>query len=167
MTDTFNHGERRTFWERLGRLTGESTYRTPTEGRSTRSAHVPAAHQLAQALSYARQNPGDVGPDIAYDIVCQTTGYAVRVGRAVAAAMAADRNRAARRCRPWLRIIVWAAYLRVTKDEVHDQLRPAEVSEGDWLLLTEGAARILWVLAEEAVARAERAYWERGERRVA
>lgn len=163
-TDTFNHGDPRTFWERLARLGGESTYRTPTEGRSTRSAHVPPAHQLAAALAYARQSPADVGPDIAYDVACRTTTYARRVGNAVAEAMCADRARAARRCRPWMRIIVWAAYLRVAKDEDYARLRPAEVSQDDWDLLTEGAERILLALAEQAVSRAERAYWARGEK---
>lgn len=161
MTDTFNHSDPRTFWERLGRLTGESTYRMPVEGRSSRSAQVPVAHTLATALAFGRQGKDDVGPDIAYDIACQTTAYANRVCRAVADAMCRDRNRAARRCRPYMRIIVWAAYLRVTRDEVYGRLRPAEVSEADWDLLTEGAARILWALAEQAVAEAERAFFAR------
>jgi hypothetical protein len=161
MTDTFNHSDPRTFEERLAKLTGESTYRMPVEGRSTRSAQVPPAHQLAQALAYARLGANDVGPDVLFDIVTGRTTYAQRCVRLVAQAMCADRNRAARRCRPYMRIIVWAAYATAVGGMRQDQLRPAEVDARDWDLLTEGAERILLSLAEQALQRAERAFFAR------
>lgn len=167
MTDTFNHGDPRTFLERLQRLCGESAYRMPVEGRSTRPGSLPAAHQLAAALGMARQGKDDVGPDIAFDMVTGRATTAGRVVRTVAEAMGLDRNRAARRCRPYLRIIVWASYAAIVGGSRQDQLRPSEVTQADWALLTEASERIMLSLAEQAVSRAERAFYAAGERRVA
>lgn len=164
MTDTFKtrYDDPRTFWERLSRICGEGTYRMPVEAPSARSTpQIPAAHMLTQALSYARQGADDVGPDIAFDMVCQSTTYAGRVVRTVATAMCQDRARAVRRCRPWMRIVVWAAYATVVHGMRQDQLRPSEMATQDWDLLTEAAERILLSLAEQAVTRAERAYFAR------
>lgn len=167
MTDTYNHGDPRTFLERLQRLCGESAYRMPVEGRSTRPGSLPAAHQLAAALGMARQGANDVGPDIAYDLVTSRTTYATRVVRTVADAMNSDRNRAARRCRQWMRIVVWASYATIVGGLRQDQLRPSEMKQADWDLLTDAAERIMLSLAEEAVSRAERAFYAAGERRAA
>lgn len=162
MTDPFNYSDPRTFWERLSRICGESTYRLPVEAPGgSKVGQVPAAHALTQALSYARQGTQDVGPDIAFDMVCQTTTYAGRVVRTVAEAMCQDRARAVRRCRPWMRIVVWAAYATVVYNTRQDQLRPSEMTAQDWDLLTEAAERILLSLAEQAVTRAERAFYAR------
>lgn len=170
----------RSFEERLQRLCGESAYRMPVEGRSTRPGSLPAAYQLAAALGMARRmvracqgsdtfvpDPDDVGPDIVMDMVVGRTNTAGRVVRTIAAAMASDRNRAARRCRPYMRIIVWAAYASVIGGLRQDQLRPADVTQQDWDLLTEAAERIMGCLADEALQRAERAFYAAGERRAA
>lgn len=168
MTDTYEpKSTPRSFEERLQRLKGESAYRTPVEGRSTRPGSLPAAHQLAAALGMARQGKDDVGPDIVMDMVVGRTNTAGRVVRTIADAMNADRNRAARRCRPWMRVIVWASYLSVIGGFRQDQLRPSDVTQADWDLLTEAAERIMGCLAEEALVRAERAFYSRGERLAA
>lgn len=60
-----------------------------------------------------------------------------------------------------MRIVTWAAYATVVYEFRQDQLRPAEVSLDDWVMLTSAAEQVLWVMAEDAVARAERAYWNR------
>lgn len=164
MTDTYEPKAPRSFEERLQRLCGESAYRMPVEGRSTRPGSLPAAHQLAAALGMARQGKDDVGPDIVMDMVTGRTNTAGRVVRTIAAAMAGDRNRAARRCRPYMRIIVWAAYCAVVSGLRQDQLRPSDVTQADWDLLTMAAERIMGCLADEALQRAERAFYAAGER---
>ena len=167
-----------TFHERLQRLLGSTTWREPMLGGGGR-AGLPAAHELAAALGMARQHvcaacgspstsrcghsagtrpdPADVGPDVAIDVLLRQTVHAGKVGRAVEAALAANRSsRACRRCRPYLRIIVWAAYVQVVHGYATPQLRPGEVSEADWDVLTQGAALTLERLAEDAVAEAGR-----------
>lgn len=165
MTDTYEpKSTPRSFEERLQRLCGESTYRMPVEGASmSKPGNLPAAHQLAAALGMARQGKDDVGPDIVMDMVVGRTNTAGRVVRTIADAMNADRNRAARRCRPYMRIVVWAAYATVIGGLRQDQLRPADVTQADWDLLTEAAERIMGCLADEALVRAERAFYSKGE----
>jgi len=159
MTDTFTY-DRPGFEERLARLCGESTYRMPVEGRATTSRPIPAAHLLAAALAYGRRHndPTDIGPDVAYDIVTQGSGHAVKCCRVLAEAMRQDRGRMARRCRPWLRIVAWAAYANVTTGAAPGPLWPREMGESDFITLVEAARRILWALADDAIVRAERAH---------
>ena len=164
MTDTNEPNPPRGFAERLQRMCGETAYRMPVEGRSTRPGSLPAAHQLAAALGMARAGRDDVGPDIVMDVITGRTSNAPRVVRTVADAMCGDRNRAAARCRPWMRVIVWAAYATLVGGMRQDQLRPDEVSAVDWDLLTEAAERVMGRLADEALGRAERAFHAEGQR---
>ena len=100
---------------------------------------------------------GGAGSDVALDVALARTDSARRPVREVAAAMATDRDsRACRRNRPWMRIIVWAAYVELVYGWPQPQLRPSEVTQADWALLTEAAVVILERLAEDAVAEAAR-----------
>lgn len=164
---THEHNPPRSFRERLMRLAGESGWREPVEGASTRVRALPAAHELAASLGMARarlpsgaSDPRDVGPDIAEDVLFGQTRHAGKVCREVAAVMAGDRNRAARRCRPYLRIVVWAAYAETVHGQRADQLRPSEMSVSDWDLLNRASLAILETLAGEAIGRAAKA-WRR------
>lgn len=56
------------FIERLGRLAGQTTYRVPVEGVGTRFSHLPESHALAAALSYARGQRWNPGPELAYAV---------------------------------------------------------------------------------------------------
>lgn len=160
----------RTFRERLQALAGSSTWREPMEAHGTKGRSVPAAHELAAALGMARRyvqhgdarmpDPMDVGPDIAIDVVLGRTSNAGRVIRTVAAAMGSDRARAVQRCKPWLRIVVWAGYYELVHGQPLPMVRPSEVAPDDWALLTDAALRIMEQLADEAVGRAARK-WRR------
>lgn len=152
------------FRERLQSLAGGTTWREPMLGGGGGAGNLPAAHALAAALGMARAGKDDVGPDVAIDVVFGTTTHAPKVGRAVADAMAKDRARACRRCRPWLRIVCWAAYAELVHGYALPQLRPSEMSASDWNLLTRAASAIMEALAEDAVQRARRAWV--GERRA-
>lgn len=168
--DTHEAKAPRSFEERLQRLCGESTYRMPVEGVGSHSGPppIPAAHQFAMALSFARDGKDDFGPDVAYDIVTQRTGHGVRVTHRLAEAMGNDRGPVIRRNRPNLRVAAWAGYTwAVHGGPFPNALRPSETSQDDWLVLVEAARRILWIMADEAIYRAERAYFRKTGRRAA
>lgn len=170
MTDTYEPKAPRSFEERLQRLCGESTYRMPVEGAGSHGGPppIPAAHQFAMALSFARDGRDDFGPDVAYDIVTQRTGHAARVTNRLAEAMGSEGGALIRRNRPQLRIVAWAAYTWTVHGGPFPQaLRPSDTSQDDWVVLVEAARRILWVMADEAIYRAERAYFRKGSRQAA
>jgi len=62
---TYDHATPPAFEERVNRLAGDSTYRMPVEGRETKEKPLPMANITAAALSYARQERGNFGPDVA------------------------------------------------------------------------------------------------------
>lgn len=159
-TDTHEPSPPVSFRERLQALTGGTTWREPMLGGGGTFGNLPVAHGLAAALGMARLDKDDIGPDIACDVLFGRTHYATRVGRTVADAMAKDRARACRRCRPWLRIVTWAAYVELVHGYPCPQLRPSEMAPHDWELLTTAASAIMEALGEDAVQRAARA-WRR------
>lgn len=170
MSDTHEAKAPRSFEERLQRLCGESTYRMPVEGAGSNGGPppIPAAHQFAMALSFARDGRDDFGPDVAYDIVTQRTGHGARVTNRLAEAMGSEGGALIRRNRPQLRIVAWAAYTWTVHGGPFPQaLRPSGTSQDDWIVLVEAARRILWVMADEAIYRAERAYFRKGSRQAA
>lgn len=151
--DTHEADPPRSLRERLQALAGTSTWREPMLGATPAAGRIPAAHMLAGALGMV----GGAGSDVALDVALGRTDSARRPVREVAEAMATDRDsRACRRNRPWMRIIVWAAYVELVHGWPQPQLRPSEVTQADWALLTEAAVVILERLAEDAVAEAAR-----------
>lgn len=146
-------------WERLARLAGQTTYREPIGGRTTRTAVIPADHELCVALGWARDrdDPHDIGPDVAMDIATGGGRNMASVVRELANALDADRGRGSRvvgRNRPYLRIVAADAYARICYGQRFE--RPEMVTERDWDTLTEAAYRVLERMADNAVARAER-----------
>ena len=156
----------RSFTEHLQSLLGGSTWREPMLGATPTAGRMPAAHEVAAALGMVRHrlpggapDPTDIGPLAAEDLLFGQTRHAGQVIRAVADALAADRNsRACQRCRPWLRVVCWAAYHELAHGQGLAQIRPSEVTADDWDLLTDAARRVIGALAEDAVHRA-RAKW--------
>ena len=68
-TDIFNHADRAGFLERLGKLAGQTTFREPSGGGSPYSSRMMTGENaLVLALSYARRDVRDIGPEIAYAI---------------------------------------------------------------------------------------------------
>lgn len=67
--ETYNHGDRAGFLERLGRLAGQTTFREPSGGGTPYSARMMTTENaLVLALSFARRDVRDIGPEIAYSI---------------------------------------------------------------------------------------------------
>src|SRR5690606_31516275 len=89
--------DRPEFTERLAKLAGQTTYRTPNNGGTGKTAdHLPDAHAIATALSFSRRGPDDVGPDVAYCWVLQTDAYRQKVVRKLSAALRCHEFRDAR-----------------------------------------------------------------------
>lgn len=149
--------ERPEFLERVAALAGQSTFRTPSGGRCTKSEQLPDAHAIATALAFARRrdDPDDIGPDVAYCWATGTDAYRERVTRRLAIALRchATRSHGAHRL---------AAAQRAWDSLVHshraDDSPPREVSRHDWDRLLLAAVATLQSVAWEALADAERAY---------
>ena len=144
---------RPSYRERLHSLLGASTWREPMLGASTVTGRLPSANMLAGELGMV----GGAGSDVALDVIFERTTGCTRPVREVADAMASDRDsRACRRNRPWMRVIVWAAYVELVHGQAQPQLRPSDVTNEDWALLTEAAFVILERLSDDAIAKAAR-----------
>jgi len=61
-------------------------------------------------------------------------------------------HRAARRCRPWLRVVAADAYARVVYGQRFE--KPEAMTDDDWIYLTEGAHRVLVTMGNDAIDRA-------------
>lgn len=148
-------------WERLARLSGTTTYRQPMEGRATRTPQLPPDHEVCVALGWARRrsDPHDIGPDVVFDMATGSGRHMVKVIQTLADALdpgPGNRgHRAARRCRPWLKVVSADAYARLVYGQRFE--RPEAMTEDDWAYLSEGAHRVLATMADDAIDRAERA----------
>lgn len=87
MSNALWSSDRPEFVERIAKLAGQTTYRTPSAGRGTKQDQLPDAHAIAAALAFARRGPEDVGPDVAYCWVLQTDAYRQRVTRKLSSAL--------------------------------------------------------------------------------
>lgn len=153
---TFEAGSRPTFRERVAALQGAgSSWREPSAGHVARVKPIPAAHMTVGDLAMARRDASDIGPDIAYDVLTQSTGHAVKVCRWLGATIARDRSAAARRCREHLGLIAVLAYRYEVLREVFPPA-PEGVTADDWGSMLIFAALLLEYAAEDALCFAER-----------
>lgn len=149
------------FRERVMALAGHSTFREPMRvgGSADARRSIPSDHLVAAALSFGRQGGDDIGPDIAFDMATGRRGHARRVCTALGVALAGDRSRLVRRCRPWLAIAAASGYGLLVDGQQYP--RPKDCSDDDWLDLVAASAAILEQLAEGALSlaaqRAQRA----------
>ena len=144
--------ERPEFIERIGKLAGGTTYRTPSGGRGTKVQQVPDEHAIAAALAYGRQGPEDVGPDVAYCWVLQTDAYRNRTVRRLADALRCHEFRSVTQYRLLAAEAAWAAMVWNRAST-----RPADAPRAyDRMLLV--ACETLYRSAWDALAAAERAY---------
>lgn len=155
MTDTYTHAAPG-IWERLARLAGGTTYREPVGGRTTRTAVVPPDHELCIALGWCRRrnDPFDIGPDVAFDMATGGGRNMARVVRTLANALDADRrnSRVVMRCRPFLQIVAADAYARLVYLQRFSA--PEAMHPADWETLSEAAYKVLNTMACDAVSRA-------------
>ena len=160
MSEDVFSAERAGFAERLARLTGGSTWRQPMGGYGSRTDMQPEAHALAQALSYARRGPNDIGPELVAAVVLSWPANRGRVVSELAALLLICAGHTGERCRDYLPIIAVRCYMSVTTGidlpEVPQDM--PEVEPRDWMLLTGLGCRALWDACEVTVRRAERAY---------
>lgn len=159
MADTFDHASRPSLWERLAALAGHTTYREPAGGRSTELAAIPADHELCIAIGWSRRrdDPYDIGPDIAFDAATQSSRHQRTICELLAKSLAADQSRwrrVIRRNRGYLRIVAFDAYLRVVYGQQSGCRKPDGMDKEDWGELGEAAYRVLTTMADEAVLRA-------------
>jgi hypothetical protein len=163
--DTFNHGERSGFIERLGRLAGKTTWREP-DG-SDRAPYVAstlsADNAMLLALSMSRRNARDVGPEVAYSVGTGTPHQQQRVVCWLADKLMTGTGHAGRRNQKHLGEIARQAYELVIGTRSHFDA-PATASR-DFVLLANIGAGWLWMAMESAVERAERAMYDEPRRR--
>lgn len=143
------------FRERVLALAGHSTWREGGGSRSTDQKPIPADHMIAAALSFGRTSPGDIGPDIAFDLAVGRTGHAERVLRWLGPMLRADRSRAAERTRKWHGWIAVIAYRAVVLREIPPP-KPEAIRTEDWGEMIIFAALLLETAAEDALALAAR-----------
>lgn len=143
------------FRERVLALAGHSTWREGGGSRSTAGKPIPADHMIAGALSFGRSAPGDIGPDIAFDMAVGRTGHAERVCRWLGPMLAADRARATERTRQWHGWIAVIAYRAVVLGEPVPPA-PSGARTEDWAEVVIFAGLLLETAAEDALALAAR-----------
>ncbi|MDQ3287663.1 MAG: hypothetical protein M3Q42_05260 [Pseudomonadota bacterium] len=144
--------EKAGFRERIAKLVGGTTYREPMGGRSTDPSRM-TDQDVAAALAYARQGPDDIGPDIAYCIVCGSDWHRPRITLRLAEALHDYRLRGTR---PYVLTIADQAFRAVVfGDRV--AMPQGCPPRGYSSLLVAGAA-VLATMADEAIQRAERAF---------
>jgi hypothetical protein len=144
--------EKAGFRERLARLMVGTTYREPMAGRST-DPHRMTDQDVAAALAYARCGPDDIGPDIAYCIVCGSDWHRARIVKALAEALYCYRLKGTR---PHVLTIADQAFRAVVFGE--RVARPEGCPAKGYGMLLLGAAGVLHQLADESIHRAERAF---------
>jgi hypothetical protein len=71
MADTWTH-ERATFRERIARLAGKTSWREPVAGYTNKTGELGEEQQIAMALAFARDGADDIGPEVAYCLICET-----------------------------------------------------------------------------------------------
>lgn len=154
MTETFTH-DRASFRERIARLVGGTTWREPLEGHST-DPHRMTDQDVAAALAFARQDPDDIGPDIAYCIVTGSDWHRARIILAVANALLSSGGRWLRHGRPHLLTIADNAFRAlVFGDRV---ACPTDCPPKSYASLLLSACCAMDSAADAAIRSAERAF---------
>lgn len=153
-TEIFTN-EKATFRERIARLVGGATWREPMEGHST-DPHRMTDQDVAAALAYARQGPDDIGPDIAYCIVCGSDWHRARIVKGLATALFHAGGSKLRDARPHLLSIADNAFRAVVFQQ--NAARPEGCPPNSYQMLLLGAIGTLNQLADESILRAERAF---------
>jgi hypothetical protein len=151
----FESHSKPSFRERVHALAGKTTYREPTGGGTTHLKAIPAEHMVAGALAFGRRYPGDIGPDIAFDMALGKAGHYRTVCEWVGGVVAKDRSAAAKRCKPYAAHVAVAAYNAIVRGWPAGEA-PQGVAPKDWEQLVLFACLLLDRAAEDALALASR-----------
>lgn len=154
-TETFNHGERSGFIERLGRLSGTTTWREPGGGGYTPpvAGALSGGNAMLLSLSMARRYPGDVGPDIAYSVGTGRPHHRRQAVEWLADKLLAGTGSAGKRAKRNLLTIAGQAYDLVIGTRA--RIEPPRGAVREFELLANVGAGWLWIAMEAAVERAE------------
>ena len=152
--ELFTH-EKANFRERIAKLAGGTTYREPMGGRST-DPHRMTDQDVAAALAYARMGPDDMGPDIAFCIVCGSEWHRARIIKRLAESLNHAGGHWARKARAHLLTIADHSFRSVVWLE--RTARPEGCHPGAYGHLFLTGVIALQSLADEAIRRAERAF---------
>lgn len=155
MTDVYSN-ERAGYAERLARLAGGTTWREPLQGNGTKQDNLPDVHALAASLAFARSGPNDIGPDVAFAVICQRPTHRERVVVKLAEALMNLAGHVAERCADSLPQVAAACYAHVCSGQ--HVPRPQGLAERDWEILSAVAVSQLWDAVSVSVRRAEYAY---------
>ena len=147
--------DRPEFLERIGKLAGGTTYRTPGGGRGTDPPGMPDEHAIAAALAFARRGPDDIGPDVAYCWALQSDAYRHKVTRKLAIAL---RCHALRGLGPHLHTAADIAWDAMIHNRRGGGRRPIEVEATKWDRALLAAVGTLHASAWDSLAEAERRY---------
>ncbi|TXH55157.1 MAG: hypothetical protein E6Q97_09395 [Desulfurellales bacterium] len=147
--------EKAGFRERIASLIGGTTYREPVGGRSTDPNRM-TDQDVAAALAYARQGPDDIGPDIAYCIVCGSDWHRARITLKLADALLSAGGYSLRKARPHVLTIADQAFQTVVWQR--RVARPEGCGERAYSQLLLAGAHTLQTHADDAIRRAERAF---------
>jgi hypothetical protein len=152
--DTFNCADRAGFLERLARLAGQSTYREPGGGGSPYSARMMTTENaLALALSFARRDKRDVGPEMVYTIATAVPHQSARVISWLGARLLHDTGPTGRKCERQLILLSTHCYEMVGYGKPVTRL-PSRLPVA-WDKLRDIGIGWLWMAAESTVERAE------------
>lgn len=158
-TDVFEFS-RTTFVERVQKLTGTTTWREPMLGGVSTANTIPDAHLAAAAMAYAKDkdDPRSVAHHIAYALYVGGRHWQDEIVTAVEEQLLdlESRMHVTRGARKSIaRMAAIASYLNVMRgDEM-----PKPAACGDvWYFMVRVGERWLYAQAEQAIARAERAY---------
>ncbi|WP_395119652.1 hypothetical protein ACFCQI_01680 [Rhodanobacter sp. FW102-FHT14D06] len=140
--------------ERLGRLLGSTTFKTPESGGGSpfSSRKLTAEAEMLLALKLAQTHPGDVGPWIVYSIALQIDDRQRDIVTWLARKLAAGTGVLGKRNANRLMIAALDAY-RLAIHGVEPQ-RP-RTRPVDYLALVNIGAGWLWIKCENAIDRAE------------
>lgn len=147
--------DRPEFIERLAALAGGTTYRMPTAGKGTKLDQLPDTHAIAAALAFARIDPEDIGPDVAYCWAIQSDAYKQRCIRRLAVALQCHELRAVAAHRLAAAEIAWDVMIHNRRP---DQKPPADCNVRLWDRMLLAAIGTLHAAAWDAVATAAKAY---------
>jgi hypothetical protein len=160
-TETFNHADRCGFIERLGALSGKTTYREPGGGghQPFVATSISSDNAMVLALSFARRNPRDIGPEVAYSVGTGQPHQRQRVVDWLADKLRRGTGKYGRNAERQLTLISAQAYELVIGQRSVMRLPAYPVAEFE--VLVNIGAGWLWMAMEAAVERAERALHER------
>lgn len=154
---THEAGSRPSFRERVHMLVGHTTWREPAQGSSAQRP-IPTDHMIAAALSFGREGPDDIGPDIAFDMATGRMGHHRRVCETLGVALlrgVREQNQGeANRLRPYVAVVAWASYCAVVG--AGQPPKPDGCRQDDWHDWVAAGALVLERLAEDALSAAVR-----------